>query len=306
MNFFNHHYENNYDELITYYPRFYREVREMVVILKAHGDVADNLEAGIERIYNNCFIDEADEQTIEKLEAFLDVGLNKQRTLEERRRLVKSYFVGFGKVSASMLKEMIQSYTNAGVDIYFEPFDEERNNMLHIDFERGSEDTIYMDDILELLAKKIPAHIAYRANVVYRFPIGIGRSRAYYGYDYKYCGTLPNPALIGEAFTFLSGAQKKRSQARSVFPQADEEAEAGTYPADTKIGLLRGAEAANLPSYEHGLAIYPLTQNEGKEAGLEPSETYIGAINDIDAGAGITITDFGVDYIFCGEEYSQS
>lgn len=306
MKFYNHYFASNYDELITYYPRFYREVREMVAILKAHGGVADDLEAGIERIYSNSFIDDADEETIERLEEFLDVGLNRQRTLEERRRLVKSYFVGFGKVSASMLKEMIQSYTNADVDIYFEPFDEERNNMLHIDFERGSEDTIYMDDILELLAKKIPAHIAYRANVVYRFPIGIGRSRAYYGYDYKYCGTIPNPALIGEAFTFVAGAQEKRTQARSVFRQADEEAEAGTYPTDTQIGLLRGADAATAPSYEHGRTISPQTAEEGTEAGIWPSETYLGAINKIDAGAGITISDFGVDYIFCGEEYSQS
>lgn len=125
MKFYDKYYENNFEELITYYPRFYRDVFEMVEILKAHGGIADELEANIEQTYLNSFIDYADEDTIEQLEKFLNIGLNKSRTLEERRRLVKSYFVGFGKVSASMLAEMIKSYTGASVDIKFEPFDEE-------------------------------------------------------------------------------------------------------------------------------------------------------------------------------------
>ena len=162
MKFYDKYYENNFEELITYYPRFYRDVFEMVEILKAHGGIADELEANIEQTYLNSFIDYADEDTIEQLEKFLNIGLNKSRTLEERRRLVKSYFVGFGKVSASMLAEMIQSYTGASVDIKFEPFDEEGNNMLYIHFQRGDEPTLYMGDINLLLSKKIPAHIQYQ------------------------------------------------------------------------------------------------------------------------------------------------
>lgn len=127
----------------------------------------------IEQTYLNCFIEYADEETIKKLEDFLDIRLNKSRTLEERRRLVKSYFIGFGKVSATMLKEMIQSYTGAEVECKFEPFDEAGNNMLYLNFQRGKEPTLYMSDINLLLSKKIPAHIKWRAAVTYRFPIGI-------------------------------------------------------------------------------------------------------------------------------------
>lgn len=43
MKLFESHYKNNYEELITYYPVFYREVYEMVEILKAQGRLADNL-----------------------------------------------------------------------------------------------------------------------------------------------------------------------------------------------------------------------------------------------------------------------
>lgn len=116
MRFYEKQFENNFEELITYYPRFYRDVYEMVEILKANGRVFDRMEGDIEQTYLNCFIKYADEETIKKLEDFLDIRLNKSRTLEERRRLVMSYFIGFGKVSATMLKEMIQSYTGAEVE----------------------------------------------------------------------------------------------------------------------------------------------------------------------------------------------
>ena len=62
---------------------------------------------------------------------------------------------------------MIKSYTGASVDIKFEPFDEEGNNMLYIHFQRGDEPTLYMGDINLLLSKKIPAHIQYQAAVTY-------------------------------------------------------------------------------------------------------------------------------------------
>ena len=43
MKFYDKYYTSNYEELITYYPRFYRDVFEMVEILKAHGRIADGM-----------------------------------------------------------------------------------------------------------------------------------------------------------------------------------------------------------------------------------------------------------------------
>ena len=34
LNLYNRYYQNNYEELITYYPLFYREIYEMKEILK--------------------------------------------------------------------------------------------------------------------------------------------------------------------------------------------------------------------------------------------------------------------------------
>lgn len=206
--FYNKYFKNNYEELITYYPKFYRDVLEMKAILESEGKLADDMENNIEQVFNNCFIDTADENTIGNLEKFLSLGLYKQRSLEERRRLVKSLFVGGGKISASMISEMIAAYTGAPVSCRFEPFDEYGNNKLYIDFNRGKEKTLYISDILALVEKRIPAHIEYRTAVVYSFPIGVGRNRNSCTYDYDLCGTKPEIALIGKINKVDTAASK--------------------------------------------------------------------------------------------------
>ena len=73
VKFYNRYFNNNYDELITYYPQFYRDVLEMRAILEAHGATLDVLQDGIERTYLNNFIDYADEQTIANFERFIGI-----------------------------------------------------------------------------------------------------------------------------------------------------------------------------------------------------------------------------------------
>lgn len=307
MKFYDKYYANNFEELITYYPRFYRDVFEMVEILKAHGRIADEMEANIEQTYLNCFIDYADEETIEQLEKFLSIGLNKSRTLEERRRLVKSYFVGFGKVSASMLEEMIQSYTGASVDIKFEPFDEEGNNMLYIHFQRGDEPTLYMSDINLLLSKKIPAHIQYQAAVTYHFPVGVGIRRRHYRYGYDLCGTKPDIAMLGALFKRATVTEARRNSHGTEYMQPSEhDTLTGIKPDIATIASLQAVESvveARAKKYTHE---YRNASDGQQEAGKLPQETAIGDRNGINAGTEVKATDYGVDYIYCGTGYSQS
>lgn len=340
MKFYDKYYENNFEELITYYPRFYRDVFEMVEILKAHGRIADEMEANIEQTYLNCFIDYADEEIIEQLEKFLNIGLNKSRTLEERRRLVKSYFVGFGKVSASMLAEMIQSYTGASVDIKFEPFDEEGNNMLYIHFQRGDEPTLYMSDINLLLSKKIPAHIQYQAAVTYHFPVGVGIRRRHYRYGYDLCGTKPDIAMFGALFKRATVTEARRNSYGMEYMQPSEhDTLTGIKPDIATIASLQAVESvveARAKKYTHeyrnasdgqqeagkwpyetsvgrhttaGSAVQAGEESYLKDhtpAGVVPDRAKVGDRNGINAGTKVKATDYGVDYIYCGTGYSQS
>ncbi len=161
MSMFSPFWKCNYDEMITFYPRFYREVFEMDAILRAEGRLADNVLSGIDKMLMNNFIDTMDEETLARLETFLDIAMIRERTPDERRRYIKSFIAGMGKVSQTRIAEMIRTYTETQAICDLSPFDKEKNNRLEIKFERGRVPVIYISDIYTLLAKMLPAHIKY-------------------------------------------------------------------------------------------------------------------------------------------------
>ncbi len=161
MSMFSPYWKCNYDEMITFYPRFYREVFEMDAILRAEGRLADNVLNGIDKMLMNNFIDTMDEDTLIRFEAFLDIAIVRERTPDERRRFIKSFIAGMGKVSQTRIAEVIRAYTDTQAVCDFYPFDKEGNNRLDIKFERGNLPVIYISDIYTLLTKMLPAHICY-------------------------------------------------------------------------------------------------------------------------------------------------
>ena len=168
MRFYDRYFSNNYNELITYYPRFYRDVLEMRAILEAHGAALDVLQDGIERTYLNNFIDYADERTIADFERFIGIQTDADKTLEQRRMLVKSYLIGFGKISASVLSEIIKTCTGYNSNIRFEPIDSAGNNALLMDVDWQSEEAFTFRqsrELAALLGNRIPAHIRWGLTV---------------------------------------------------------------------------------------------------------------------------------------------
>lgn len=192
LTFYEKAFENNYEELITYYPAFYQQVYEMQEILKAQGKLADGIEAGIERAYLNNFIDYADAETIGNLETFLKLKHNRTKELEMRRRIVKAHFVGNGKMSATLIKSMLQAYTEAEVEVELKAYnaDSGKGKYLYLDSQtpfygsrlldesdtkiysgqtqalyitlfRDGTTKMFTSDILELLKGKLPAHLMF-------------------------------------------------------------------------------------------------------------------------------------------------
>ena len=192
LSFYEKAFANNYEELITYYPAFYQQVYEMQEILKAQGKLADGVEAGIERAYLNNFIDYADAETIGNLETFLRLEHNRTKELEMRRRIVKAHFIGNGKMSATLIKSMLQAYTEAEVDIELKAYNADsgegrylyldgqtlfdgsrllddagtktyngQTQALYITLFRDGTTKVFTSDILELLKDKLPGHLMF-------------------------------------------------------------------------------------------------------------------------------------------------
>lgn len=195
--YYSNGFENSYEELITYYPAFYRDVFEMRAILEANGRICDTIIDTINAVIENSFVQSADESTITRLEAFLNIKTDKNRPLEERRRLVYSFFVGFGKVSASSLKESIKAITGADSKIEFKISDEKGNNTLFIMIERGDNETLNFADIETILTQRLPAHINYKLSLRFARSVVVSQKKKVYTQEPLHCG-ITFAGLVGD------------------------------------------------------------------------------------------------------------
>ncbi len=180
--------KNNYEELLSYYPVFYREVYEMREILKVQGRLADDMQNNIERVFSNQFIDSADSEVISGYEKILGIVSDASKSIEERRRFVKARLIGSGKISASVISDMIKSYTGGDVTCTLAPCDSKKNNKLYINAERGTGSQIYLHEIESLLDERLPAHIEYELSFGIDVPIYLSCEIESYNTDLPFCG----------------------------------------------------------------------------------------------------------------------
>lgn len=151
MKFYNRYYTGSYEELLTYYPRFYRDVFEMVEILKAFGRVADGLEAGVERVFLNSFILTADAETVKEWEGILHITYAEQLTLDQRKRVVIGRLCGNGHIGEQEIREIIANYTGGAVGIDF------KLGVIYITIEG---EVFGEANLLDTLYRRVPAHLA--------------------------------------------------------------------------------------------------------------------------------------------------
>lgn len=144
---------SNYEELKTFYPVWYREVLEMDAIWHALGIELDGLRGGIVQAVNNCFVNTADEKTIERLEEFLYITYDGPRTLEERRAVVASFFIGNGHIGEQEIKELMRSFTSGAVEVDL------IGGTVEISVTREISDRFNLSDSTFVILKRIPAHL---------------------------------------------------------------------------------------------------------------------------------------------------
>lgn len=162
-------YPSVYDELVSFYPDYYRDVKEMQAILHAEGAIADGLVEAIDIIIDNNFVLTAHEDMIKRLEAFLEITPYTDN-LEERRNNILSYFVGFGHVSATMIKNLIRAFTQEDSSVSFSTKDANNNYILQIEIKKKHGVNPNWETIYKLLDNRIPAHIQMSRAVLYPAP----------------------------------------------------------------------------------------------------------------------------------------
>lgn len=151
MKFYNKYYQSNYEEILTYYPRYYRDVFEMVEILKALGRVTDTLEDQIEQTYLNHFIMQADDTTVGIWEKILGITDTSGLSLYQRKCAIMGRLSSVGHIGEPEIRVIISNYTD---------------NTVEVDFAHGiisvviDGETFGEGILLNTLLRRIPAHLA--------------------------------------------------------------------------------------------------------------------------------------------------
>lgn len=152
-----------YEELKTFYPVFYRDVFEMDAIWRTCGGGLDEIEDDVDRVANSTYISLMDEKALVQMETFLGIPPDSGRTLEERRKLVSSYFLGVGHIGAREIKEIAKAFTGGKCEVSFS------NGEVYIHIKADISDTPPADDFFFILRKKIPAHLGVNTEIEIEF-----------------------------------------------------------------------------------------------------------------------------------------
>ena len=180
---------SGYEELLSMYPNFYREVYEMQEILKAQGKLSDDLKTDIQQVFFNQFVEYADSETIAIYEKIIGIETDTNKNLDERRRIIRAFLTGSGKLSETVIKNMINSYTDGDVECSLDTvsYGDDFHTLI-ITAERGSGEIINLNDVICLIEKKIPAHLKYDLSFYENYNLCIETVSEPYLTDIPKCG----------------------------------------------------------------------------------------------------------------------
>ncbi len=151
-------YVNAYEQISSFYPRWYLDVYEMREIIRIEALVAENMQKAIDLILDNHFLDTINEEKASELEAYLHISDISDRTIEERRAIIKSYFLGRGKLSLSQIIAIVKALSGGNCTGSFLPGDSYCNNYIRLKI-TDCDIKLMLVDIISTLQERIPAHL---------------------------------------------------------------------------------------------------------------------------------------------------
>lgn len=225
-----------YEELKTFYPVFYRDVFEMDAIWRTCGGGMDEIEDDVDRVANSTYISLMDETALAQMEAFLDVPPDGSRTLEERRKLVSSYFLGAVHIGAREIKEIAKAFTEGKCEVSF------ANSEVYIHIKADISDTPPADDFFFILRKKIPAHLGVNTEIEIEFTENLYVAANAMQSDRYTVLPYPQPGLSfgAEIFSAMAVMASSRTTIQPTEPKA----------LSSKTGLYTGAGAIENARYQ--------------------------------------------------------
>lgn len=155
MNFFYNDSRSEYEEVKSYYPVWYPQIKEMNANFYLSGSFLDRMALDMERTANNHFVMEMEETIIDRLLSYFGVETDPESSLEEKRSVLAALYDGNGKVSASQIMGWVKIFHGPSIksEIIF-------TNQLKVSIYLQEIEDLVRRDMYEFLKERIPAHLA--------------------------------------------------------------------------------------------------------------------------------------------------
>ena len=230
---FNNQQRSGYKELFSYGPYFYKDILEMDTNYRFAGMTIDVAAESLEKLIDNQFIAYAGENIITRMEMWLGINVDTSKTLEDRRKRVALSWNGGEKLTGTLIKSLVKSYT--GCD---ETPQVTMSNSLLIKTQIKEENTIYVSDLAEQIEAMKPAYVLVNMEFVYATKIKVRTLLRHYLYTYDKSGELPDIKMLGAVLSSNINIGENNQNYIYTHANANESDEAGIYPNVTTIGAV--------------------------------------------------------------------
>ncbi len=142
------------EELDSYLPKYWRDIREMEANNTFAGYTLDRMAADMEMTIRDRFFDSCSEDMLARYEAFLHITPEQGGGIEDRRSIVKMKWNGGGKMTGNRIKAIVKVCCGADCEVTF------GSSHLVIDIPFRDNIADYVAMIREVINNyTIPAHI---------------------------------------------------------------------------------------------------------------------------------------------------
>lgn len=165
MEVFHNQQRSGYEEIASYGPQLYTQIKEMDAVYRFAGWSADCMAADLERLISLQFVMNMESEQLEFYERFFKLPVN-GLSLEERRRQVYAFIYGSGKLSGSRIGALVKVlYGEDSITTVV------MENKLEIQILTAGLTDAAHQQLMDYLDRVLPAHIPY--GIVYeRFMSG--------------------------------------------------------------------------------------------------------------------------------------
>lgn len=166
---------SGYEEIKSYYPVWYGEIKEMDAIFRLAGSQLDEVAGQMDDIIINRFISIMDEPSLDANLKYLELEYS-GKSVEEKRSALMAAWNGSGKISGNIIKRAVKTFL--GQDVKTEISFSDR---LTIYIYKNKVDDVVQKQLMRYLSTRIPAHIA----INYRYSTRINSNGNLYVAPYR-------------------------------------------------------------------------------------------------------------------------